>query len=180
MWAKWGGCHPGARQRALGVGEPPFTLPVEERSDATFQENRKSQEFNTIIPSNRLVLSLRHPESGTSQAKSPSSLSHSLSQTLGPLRKWKGNRERKEGREGGRLFAVIPGLDGSGPQGTTEAKPAQDEGAELGFSSRDTGMALSLWPASKPDWTLGPEKVSMPSADREQERADWSTLEGRR
>lgn len=67
-----------------------------------------------------------------------------------------------------------------GPQGTTKAKPAQDEGAELGFSSRDTGMALSLWPASKPDWTLGPEKVSMPSADREQERADWSTLEGRR
>lgn len=53
-------------------------------------------------------------------------------------------------------------------------------GAELGFSSRDTGMARSLWPASTPDGTLGPEKVSMPSADREQESADWSTLEGRR
>lgn len=56
----------------------------------------------------------------------------------------------------------------------------QEEGAELGFSSRDTGMARSLWPASRPDCTLGPEKVSMPSADSEQDSADWSTLEGRR
>lgn len=30
-------------------------------SDATFQENRTSQEFKTIIPSDRLVVSLRRP-----------------------------------------------------------------------------------------------------------------------
>lgn len=88
-------------------------------------------------------------------------------------------RERKEVRKADSLLWPLGWMD-QGPQGTTKARPAQDEGAELGFSSRDTGMALSLWPASKPDWTLGPEKVSMPSADKEQERADWSTLEGRR
>lgn len=50
----------------------------------------------------------------------------------------------------------------------------------MGFSSRDTGMGLSLWPASMLEGTLGPEKVSMPSLDREQVTAAWSTLAGRR
>lgn len=50
----------------------------------------------------------------------------------------------------------------------------------MGFSSRDTGMGLSLWLASMLEGTLGPEKVSMPSLDREQVMAAWSTLAGRR
>lgn len=72
--------------------------PLEQCSDATFQEDRKSQEFNTIIPSDQLVLSLGHPEPAAISGQEPK-LSKPLSQTLSPLRKWEGNRERKEGRK---------------------------------------------------------------------------------
>lgn len=41
-------------------------------------------------------------------------------------------------------------------------------------------MGLSLWVGSMLEGTLGPEKVSMPSPEREQVMADWSTLAGRR
>jgi|EP01054_Gregarina_sp_Poly1_P007973 hypothetical protein len=75
--------------------------PLEQCSDATFQEDRKSQEFNTIIPSDQLVLSLGHPEPAAISGQEPK-LSKPLSQTLSPLRKWEGNRERKEGRKAGR------------------------------------------------------------------------------
>lgn len=69
------------------------------------------------------------------------------------------------------------GCRGPGTGGQPDPTRAQDDGAELGFSSRDTGMVRSPWLGST---SLGPEKVSMPSADREQDSADWSTAVGRR
>lgn len=110
--------------------------PLEQCSDATFQEDRKSLEFNTIIPSDRLVLSLGHPEPAAISGQEPK-LSKPLSQTLSPLRKWEGKRERKEVRKArrqeGRLFAVDPGLDGPGASGDNQGEASSGRGCRAGF-----------------------------------------------